>query len=299
MTQHARQRAISYQGLAYCAIAMLLAPIEITLGRGGSTQELVIMALIIGLLGVPHGALDIVFAWQQYRLSSLRHWAIFGVLYLAPIAMIALAWQFAPAVFLLAFLIISAVHFSGDPPQGTWLVTRVLYGGTIIVVPVLFHASEVTELFALLAGEPAATGLVSMLHLIAPFWLGLTSLAAIHAGRRDVLTGAEIGATLMLATFAPPLIAFTVFFCFMHSARHILRVFVLFDDVSPRTLLSCGAAAMTGTALIALAAWSVLGNEPLDMRITKLVFIGLAALTLPHMVIVERFRRNGWTKSVQ
>jgi Brp/Blh family beta-carotene 15,15'-monooxygenase len=116
--------------------------------------------------------------------------------------------------------------------------------------------------------------------------------------RSDWLTGLEISAVAILATFAPPLVAFTVFFCGMHSARHILRTIDYSGQASPRILLAACFGPMAGVALLAAAAVLWLRNVPIEARMIQLVFVGLAALTVPHMGLVERVRFSGWVPAV-
>jgi hypothetical protein len=53
---------------------------------------------------------------------------------------------------------------------------------------------------------------------------------------------------------------------------------------------------MIGVALASAAAWVFLKDTPLDARVLQIVFVGLAALTVPHMVLVERVRLMGWIR---
>ena len=48
--------------------------------------------------------------------------------------------------------------------------------------------------------------------------------------------------------------------------------------------------------MISVGAWEFLKEKSLDERIVQIVFVGLAALTVPHMALVERVRLSGWIK---
>jgi len=48
--------------------------------------------------------------------------------------------------------------------------------------------------------------------------------------------------------------------------------------------------------LASAAAWYFLKDTALDARVVQIVFVGLAALTVPHMVLVERVRLTGWIR---
>jgi Brp/Blh family beta-carotene 15,15'-monooxygenase len=106
----------------------------------------------------------------------------------------------------------------------------------------------------------------------------------------------DIGSVILLAVAAPPLLAFTLYFCGMHSARHILRT-IDYSGTFSRPLLALSALLpMIGVLVIAVVGWEFLKGKSLDERIVQVVFVGLAALTVPHMALVERVRLSGWIK---
>jgi hypothetical protein len=53
---------------------------------------------------------------------------------------------------------------------------------------------------------------------------------------------------------------------------------------------------MFGVVMASAVAWHLLKDTTLDARVLQIVFVGLAALTVPHMVLVERVRLSGWLK---
>jgi Brp/Blh family beta-carotene 15,15'-monooxygenase len=285
------------QGLIFCFAALFMAAFAVVLGSLDSQVELILVAVLILILGVPHGALDTLFAWKIYRLQTLRAWAFFGVAYLLLALSVVGLWFVFPVVFLCGFLLISALHFSGDPVHGTPWAARLLYGGAILVLPTLLHESEVTRLFTLLVGpEPAALTAMGLSLLAWPWLIGLT-IATAERARVDWRTACEMGSAGVLSVLAPPLLAFVVLFCGMHSARHILRTIDYSGRMRLSVLLLAAALPMFGVLAMTAIVWFFRQDTPLDARVIQLVFVGLAALTVPHMALVERVRFRDWIPS--
>ena len=286
--------AMQTQGLAFSIGALVLAVVAVTTARLDSRIELIVVAALIVLLGVPHGALDTIFARRLYGIQTLGGWLRFAVIYVLLSASVVGFFLLAPSGFLIGFLLISMLHFSGDPSAGTPWLARALYGGAIIVLPTLLHSAEMVRLFALLVGNDAATLVTQFLHLLAWPWSIGYGLAVIQRLPKDWLTALEMGAVAVLAICAPPLISFTVFFCAMHSARHILRAINYSGRSSLAFILGAMLLPMLGVLVASAAAWQFLDGSPLSAAIIQLVFVGLAALTVPHMALVERVRLSGW-----
>ncbi len=283
------------QGLAFCVVAAL-----VILGSGLASLvdegvQLIILATLIVLLGVPHGALDTVFAEELYRVRTPLEWAGFGVLYLALAFGVVALWMWLPLAFLLGFLVISAIHFSGDLADGTAAASRAFYGGAVVVLPMMWHADEVSRLFAILVGNESAAALGMWLGPLAGPWLGGLVLMAGWSARRDWLTGLEMVAVGGLALCAAPLVAFTVFFCGMHSARHIGRTLEFSQQGDRRKVLMAGLWPMLGVVGLVGVGSFWWREIPWEARVIQVVFVGLAALTVPHMALVERVRFTGWT----
>jgi Brp/Blh family beta-carotene 15,15'-monooxygenase len=282
------------QGLAFACVACAAAAASGLLGRFPPQLELIVLAALILVLGVPHGAMDTLFAQRLHGLRTAWDWARFTVAYLGLAGLVVAAWAWAPTAFLAGFLLISAAHFSGDPVEGTPWAVRLLQGGAILVLPALRHGEEMAGLFAQLVGADAARAVMPALEASAWPWLAGLVAGVIERARRDRLTALELGSVGLLAVVAPPLLAFTLFFCGMHGARHILRAFRYSGRESWRLLWLAALLPMLGVAIGSLAAWHALKDTPLDARVVQIIFVGLAALTVPHMALVERARLAGW-----
>ena len=265
-------------------------------GNFNGQSGLIILATLILLLGVPHGAFDTIFAYRLYDLRKPTDWMLFTMIYLLLAVVVVAVWWWAPMVFLILFLLISAAHFSGDPEEGTPHATRILYGGSVLLLPALFHSEEMAQLFGLLVGNEPALLLMPWIKLIAWIWLPCVVLGVILLAWSDWLGAMEIASVVLLSVAAPPLIAFTLFFCGMHSARHILRTIDYSGSLSRRLLALSALLPMIGVAVVSALAWWFLKGKSLDERLIQIVFVGLAALTVPHMALVERVRFSGWIK---
>ena len=282
------------QGLAFSGLAWFSLAVSLWLPSFDAHLQLAVLSPIILLLGVPHGALDVVYVRQLTGAQSAAGWSVLTIAYLLATGAVIALWWFAPGVFLVMFLLISTLHFSGDPEGATPAFFRLLYGGAIILCPMALHAAEVAQLFAALAGEAAAHTIVTELQWAAWPWFAAIGLAAVIAARQEMARSIELVSVAALLSFAPPLIGFTIFFCGMHSARHVLRTRDYSIAGTLHHLLRIAGWPMLATLIGVAIAWWLSDGKPLDTRLAQLLFVGLAALTVPHMIVVERVRFSGW-----
>jgi beta-carotene 15,15'-dioxygenase len=275
------------QGFIFSVFAIFVALISVFLPQQNPSFSLLILAILIFFLGVPHGALDPLFAQKHYFLKGWIDWSRFVLIYLALSAIVVLVWWQLPLFFMASFLVCSVLHFSRDLSSKIPLITRFFYGGSMIVLPTIFHFNEMQELFSALLDSNAGLQIASFLHLLAWPWL-VVGLISIYLGfAKDWLVGFEMLAVSLLSLLAPPLIAFTVYFCGMHSLRHILRT-KTYAEASYARLSLVSLAPMMGVVLIAVMGWLYLPELPDHEKLLRFVFIGLAALTVPHMLLIDR-----------
>lgn len=282
--------ALQLQGRVFCGLALAFVIASLVGARLEPRHELLAAGALVLLLGMPHGAFDVVFARKLFGVDDLKGWALFSLFYVGLSAAVVGLWMVAPTLFLCAFLIFSAVHFGGDPAGGASWLTRGLYGGAVIVLPALWHGPELQGLLGLVAGPASADLVAPVLSQLAPPWLAATVLACALQARTSRLAACESAALAALSLAAPPLAAFTVYFCAMHSPRHILRTLAGLQAAEVRGALALAlwpTLAVLVTA--ALLGWQV-SDLSVEARVMQLVFVGLAALTLPHMLLLERAR---------
>ena len=291
-------RLLQRQGVIFCVIAVFCLAGMPWLNDLSDTRLLPALAVAIVVLGVPHGALDPVFARSLYRVRTPFQWLLFIIGYVLLGSLVVLTWWVAPTIFLAVFLLISAVHFSGDLAADLPLAARLCFGCAIIALPTLFHAARVDALFSSLAGVEAATIVSTLLQAIAlPVLLGNCLL--IFLLRRNRVAAGEVLCAVLLAVWMEPLSAFIVYFCALHGPRHILRTASLVG-IAPLQLLYREALLPTLACLAAvIGAMMILTDLPASVRTLRIVFVGLAALTVPHMALVEQLRHRHWRSAAR
>ena len=258
-----------------------------------------VLALAVAVTGLPHGALD---PWVAWRIGLWRgRWGFvaFNVAYVGLAALVVMAWQLAPGLSLVVFLAISAWHFAGDWRQDLPGWARAVAGLALLALPAWRWPGDVDASFALLAGADGSV-IASWLRVASPWLAAGVAAVALLAQRRSRATAIELAAVAALAVLLPPLVYFVVYFCALHSLRH-LRIAVGEADPSSRGTIA-GVALLYTVLTLVLAAlvWPWLAAagtlvHTADAELLKLVFIGLAALTLPHMLVVmlsERAREK-------
>lgn len=246
---------------------------------------------LVAVLGVPHGALDVHMARRLWPLDRpAMRWA-FGSGYLAVAAGVLVLWLLQPAIALAAFLIYSAAHFAGDwRAELAWPV-RLAAGSAVVALPAWRFDAQVSDLFALLASPEAAVGATSWLATAAP-WLALAAVGGAILQRRWG-PATEMAALGVLAAAVPPLIYFVIYFCGLHSPRHFIETLAQLGlGVRAGVAAALPLTALTLVLAGVAATLMVQRGVPLEAVALETVFIGLAALAVPHMVLVERF----WTR---
>lgn len=288
---------IRIQGVLFGVISIICLLASLFLPALDKQTELILVAALIIILGVPHGALDTLFARELYGVNSATAWIKFSVIYLMMAALVVVLWYMAPLLFLVGFIGISIAHFSGDPDGETGWLIRLIYGGAIIFIPVLKHPQEIADVFSLLVGEKSSQALMPWMSGLALPWLLALSGVVLYLIVKKSLLSFEFLCLGLIAYFVSPLISFTVFFCGMHSARHIIRTAAFAKYSQPVLLLGAMLLPMLGVIVLSAVSWFMLKNQTLDGRVVQIVFVGLAALTVPHMALVEQVRVKGWISS--
>lgn len=284
------------QGWVFCAVAVAAVAASISGGGGSAPHEVVWAAVLVALLGVPHGALDAVFARSLFGVSDFKGWLLFSLLYIGVAASVVGVWFVVPTVFLAAFLVSSALHFGGDLAHGVRMPARILYGGAVIVLPALWHGTELQRLLAWVAGPDSAAFIAPVLSQLALPWLAATVVGCALQARASRLAASEWAALATLAVAAPPLVAFTIYFCAMHSPRHVLKTLANLSDGEPRRAVALALwPSLAVWVAMAVTLWLVNGKLPQpwpdQAAVIQVIFVGLAALTLPHMLLIARARR--------
>jgi Brp/Blh family beta-carotene 15,15'-monooxygenase len=272
----------------------------------------VICLLLILSIGISHGALDNQKGKRLSQLYNVKNPYFFYLIYSMIGIGIIVFWLYFPTTSLIIFLIVASYHFGKEDmdfliknKKASNLILYFLKGALIIIAPLTFHFAETVNIFKLLliqnenfflflefieTNQILSYALLTSLLVNIYYFLNNFKIM-------NILIFIDFLSIIVLNYFLPPLIAFTIYFCFLHSFRHSISLineldandfkngaYIFVKRALPLTLL---------TAVIYVVIIYILSNYyQLNDAILKVIFIGLASLTFPHILLEYLLEKN-------
>ncbi len=264
----------------------------------GLTTQLWLVGAAVLLLGLPHGAYD---AWLI--VERQRTWvrtALVLAAYLLAVIGVFFAWSLAPGWALGAFLLVSIVHFGrGDARSARFglpfAVSALGRGSWVVLGPIARGGAEIDSVLGVLLGSAErgvrwADTLGAWFVPLAVTWIGLVAWALMRSSGRRIDVATEGVALGLLVALAPPLVAFTVYFCLWHSVRHLLALRGSDVAGSWGSVVRRSVPAQIAAVALGVWAWSDLTGGGAGTATVYVLFVGLAAVTVPHVILVDGIR---------
>ncbi len=253
--------------------------------------------LLILIIGLPHGALDTAVGMSVGIYNSNKSKFIFLSSYLSMSILVVIFWYYYPQIALSLFLLISTFHFGlGDSKWNkkfTYYLSGYFNGGIIIYGLSYCNMSEVNAIYKVLVGNNSDQ-VWEFLEIGMWLWVFSCPLHIYFNWKSFDKNYIMIYIFIIsIIYFLPTLVAFAIYFSLIHSTNHIKRIIpALQKKLSKLSILKLFLIFTISSWLIGLIILFLLiqTNSITDATL-KLTFIGLAALTFPHMILVDLFFR--------
>ena len=271
---------------------------------GGSFLNILCLFLIL-TIGISHGALDHLKGYKLLEKYKITNNVIFYLSYLFISSAFIFLWLIVPSFTLLLFLFVAIYHFGKEDViylEKPNFFKFLLLGSPIILAPLSFHFEETLNIFKILYIENQK--FINILiffeekNILKILLIIFLIIGWYFSGHENVTRFSLEKAGIVILNFTcHPLIAFTFYFCFLHSVRHSFKLSNELNEKDfkkgfrdflnkalPLTLVT---AVLFVFCLIFLTNYYVL-NE----AILKVIFIGLASLTFPHILLEYLIEKN-------
>lgn len=260
--------------------------------------------ILVSSLGTSHGALDYLKGKQILKGMSKGSMIYFYLLYVGVALGTIICWFLAPSFLMGLFLLLACFHFgkedSGDGVESFTILDPILFtlkGGVIVTAPLAFHTAETADLLKMLGMtvsdsiEPAL-----MTWALVGCWLATLAVGR-HAGRTTkLMVQFDFFAIVLLNVALQPLLAFTIYFCVLHSVRHSLEIVERLDQSLVRGMVKFTRAAWLLTAIVGVVFGVTTAGLMIDYTFSeasaRVIFLGLAALTFPHILLEHLYERH-------
>ena len=265
---------------------------------------LIVSLLLILSIGISHGSLDHIKGKKLLKILGFKSSAIFYIGYIIVGLITIIIWVLFPKFLLFLFLIVAAFHF-GKEDSGfinknkNFELIYFFKGSLVIVSPLLFHKNETLSIFKSLNFDISTNILISNEILYLFIFLSFVSNIILSLNKSfDIksLLLMDFLSILILNYFLNPVLAFTFYFCYLHSIRHSISLIKEINTNLKKGLPIFIKKALPLTIITIFGyifAIYILNNyNELNDSIYKVIFIGLASLTFPHILLEYLIEKN-------
>ena len=271
-----------------------------------------ICLLLILSIGISHGSLDNFKGRKLFQILKIDNFSIFYFGYILIALIVIFLWILIPYVSLIIFLMVASYHFGKEDTQFLTIENSYynqflffLKGSLIVFAPMYFHFDETISIFRLLLIENET--FYKFLDLIESnrvllYFVILSTLANIllftkNFELKKFTIFLDYFSILIINYYFSPLVAFTIYFCFLHSIRHSISLMSELDENNLgngfKIFIKKALPLTFITAIFCVIGLYLLNNTyNFDSSILKIIFIGLASLTFPHILLEYLIEKN-------
>lgn len=275
-------------------ITTLLFAVAWALSVPASNDLLILLFLVaISVLGIPHGALDALLANSFNHTNNALGLVGFFMAYLAFTIFCIAVWLQMPEVALVVFLAVSIYHFSQDWRQLLPVYARLQIATIILCGPTLLYADEVVAIFTMLGAENSVALIIAQ-AMQTTCVIAIASLVIQIKHYRQLFQGWKTSETTVLlcsAVLLPPLLHFTLYFCLLHSFKHLLDI-IQNGLTSRKHLLLFGIPTIAVTYIGMFLGYLFLKPISIEAGVLQVVFVGLFGLTMSHMIVIHFWHKR-------
>ena len=265
---------------------------------------LLVSLLLILSIGISHGSLDHIKGKKLLKILGFKSSIVFYFGYIFVGSTTIIIWLLFPKLLLFLFLLIAAFHFGKEDSEflnkrKNFELIYFFKGSLIIVAPLLFHKNETLSIFKSLNFDITTNFLIN--NEILYFFILLSFISNIFLSLNKSfdaksLLFMDFLSILILNYFLNPVLAFTFYFCFLHSIRHSISLIKEINTNLKKGLPIFIKKALPLTIITIFGyifALYILNNyNELSESIYKVIFIGLASLTFPHILLEYLIEKN-------
>tara|TARA_Y100000992_G_scaffold99060_1_gene64106 strand:- start:124 stop:1014 length:891 start_codon:yes stop_codon:yes gene_type:complete len=265
---------------------------------------LLVSLLLILSIGISHGSLDHIKGKKLLKILGFKSSVVFYFGYIFVGLTTIIIWLLFPKLLLFLFLLIAAFHFGKEDSEflnkrKNFELIYFFKGSLIIVAPLLFHKNETLSIFKSLNFDVTTSFLIN--NEILYFFILLSFISNIFLSLNKSfdaksLLFMDFLSILILNYFLNPVLAFTFYFCFLHSIRHSISLIKEINTNLKKGLPIFIKKALPLTIITIFGyifALYILNNyNELSESIYKVIFIGLASLTFPHILLEYLIEKN-------
>ena len=290
-----------YHSLFFFNICIILSALEFLKNE----SFLILCFFLILSIGISHGALDHLKGKKLLKIFKIKNIFIFYIGYIAISLFVIICWILMPKVTLTIFLFIACYHFGKEDTdflvkKKSFLINSLftLKGSIIIISPLLFNFQDTSDIFKLLNFDISILEINRIFLYSILFLSFLANIALSLKLENDFksLIMMDFISILILNYFLSPILAFTIYFCFLHSLRHSFSlIFELSKNFKRGAIMFIKKALPLTivTVLIYMISFYYLNTLfVIDEVMYKLIFIGLASLTFPHILLEHLIEKN-------
>ena len=289
-----------YHSLIFFNLCIFLSAIEYL----KSNSLLILCLFLILCIGISHGSLDHIKGKKLIKILGFKSYYFFYLGYISVGLATILMWILFPKFLLLLFLVVAAFHFGKEDSEfinknKNFELIYFFKGSLVIISPLLFHKYETLTIFKTLNFDISESIFLNNEILYLFIFVSFISNIILSLNKSlnsKSLLLMDFLSILILNYFLNPIIAFTIYFCFLHSIRHSISLIkdinrnikkgfpIFLKKAMPLTII---------TALAYLFSLFFLNNYyEFNEAIYKVIFIGLASLTFPHILLEYLIEKN-------